>query len=205
MSSYPICNGNRCNKVVLKTTRNKNVKFKIINIRTGCQSIGDFYYSENLNWAAQNLRLGHMRPVGRGLDIAALVIREGLQGGTPVGLPSAFLHKKTVFTVFAFTFAYRVVWINSCIFVCLPYWIWKMAIIIFHRYFVFITPLFCYNFSPIELYSCISFESRQFFKGIFYLKQINVITVAPLERRTGGNCPPLNPALNACWTHFIFT
>ena len=80
--------------MVLKNTRNKNVKFKIINIKTGCQSIGDFYYNENLNWATQSLRLGHMRPVSRGLDIAALVIREGLQGGTPVGLPSAFLHKK---------------------------------------------------------------------------------------------------------------
>jgi len=28
-----------------------------------------------------------------------LVVHEGLQGGTPVGLPSVFLHKKTVFTV----------------------------------------------------------------------------------------------------------
>jgi len=46
--------------VALKTTCIKNVKFKIIKIRTGCQ------YGEHLNWAAQNLRLG------RGLDIAAL-------------------------------------------------------------------------------------------------------------------------------------
>jgi len=72
MRSNPICNGNRRDKVVLNTTRNKNVKFKIINVRTGCQYIGDFYYSDKLNWAAQNLRLGHMRPVGRGLDIADL-------------------------------------------------------------------------------------------------------------------------------------
>jgi len=35
-------------------------------IRTGCQYVGYFYYSEHLNWAAQNLRLG------RGLDIADL-------------------------------------------------------------------------------------------------------------------------------------
>jgi len=35
-------------------------------IRTGCQYVGYFYYSEHLNWAAQNLRLG------RGLDIAVL-------------------------------------------------------------------------------------------------------------------------------------
>jgi len=59
--------------VALKTTSIKNVKFKIIKIRTGCQYMGYFYYySEKLNWAAQNLRLGHMRPVGRGLDIAGL-------------------------------------------------------------------------------------------------------------------------------------
>jgi len=68
-----------------------------------------------------------------------LVVREGVQGGTPVGLPSAFLHKKTVFTVFTFTFAYRVLRMNSCIFVCLPYWFWKMAIIISHRYFAHVT------------------------------------------------------------------
>ena len=37
--------------------------FMVIKIRTGCH-VGYFYYSENLNWPAQNLRLGH------GLDIA---------------------------------------------------------------------------------------------------------------------------------------
>jgi len=42
----------------------KNVKFKIIKIRRACQYIGYFTYSEKLNWAAQNLRLGHMRPAG---------------------------------------------------------------------------------------------------------------------------------------------
>jgi len=56
-------------KVALRTTCIKNVKFKIIKIRTSCQYIGYFYYSENLNWATQNLRLGHMRPTGLGLDI----------------------------------------------------------------------------------------------------------------------------------------
>jgi len=44
----------------------KNVEFKVIKIRKGCRYVGYFYYSENLNWAAQNLRLG------RGLDIADL-------------------------------------------------------------------------------------------------------------------------------------
>ena len=44
----------------------KNVKFKVIKIKKGCQYVGYFYYSENLNWAAQNFRLG------RGLDIADL-------------------------------------------------------------------------------------------------------------------------------------
>ena len=40
--------------------------------RTGCQYVGYFYYSDNLNWAARNLRLGRMRPEGCGLDIAGL-------------------------------------------------------------------------------------------------------------------------------------
>ena len=62
--SNPICNGNRRDKVTLRTTCIKNVKIKIIKIRTGFQYVGYFYYSENLNWGAQNLRLG------RGLDIA---------------------------------------------------------------------------------------------------------------------------------------
>jgi len=44
----------------------KNVKFKIIKTRTGCQYVGYFYYSENLNWVAQN-----PEPC-RGLDIGSL-------------------------------------------------------------------------------------------------------------------------------------
>jgi len=48
----PNCNGNRRDKVFLRTTCIKNVKFKIIEIRTGCQYVGYFYYSQNLNWAA---------------------------------------------------------------------------------------------------------------------------------------------------------
>jgi len=46
------CNGNRRDKVALRTTCIKNVKFKIIEIRTGCEYVGYFYYSVNLNWAA---------------------------------------------------------------------------------------------------------------------------------------------------------
>jgi len=42
-------------KVVLRTTCIKNVKFKIIKVRTGCQYVVYLYYSENLNWTAQNL------------------------------------------------------------------------------------------------------------------------------------------------------
>jgi len=53
-------------KMSLRTTCIENVKLKIVKIRTGCQYVGCFYYSENLNWAAQNLRLG------RGLDVAVL-------------------------------------------------------------------------------------------------------------------------------------
>ena len=65
MRSNPNCNGDRRDKVALRTTCTKNVKFKIIKIRTGCQYVGYFYCSEILNWAVQNLRLS------RGLDIAA--------------------------------------------------------------------------------------------------------------------------------------
>jgi len=64
---YAYGNGNRRDKVPLRTTCIKNVKFKIIKTTTGCQYVGYFYYSENLNWAAQNPRLG------RGLDMADLV------------------------------------------------------------------------------------------------------------------------------------
>ena len=64
--SKPNCNGNRHDKMALKTTCIKNVKFKIVKMRTSCQNIGYFYHSENLNWAAQN------RWLGRGLDIAGM-------------------------------------------------------------------------------------------------------------------------------------
>jgi len=60
--------------MTLKTTCIKHVKFKIIKIGTSSQYIGNFYYCENLKWAAQNLQLSHMRPMGRGLDIADLGI-----------------------------------------------------------------------------------------------------------------------------------
>jgi len=39
-------------KMALGTTCIENVKLQIIKIRTGCQYVGCFYYSENLNWAA---------------------------------------------------------------------------------------------------------------------------------------------------------
>jgi len=40
---------------------------RFVKVRTSCQYVGFFYYSENLNWAAQNTRLGSW------LDIAELV------------------------------------------------------------------------------------------------------------------------------------
>jgi len=47
----------------------------------------------------------------------------------------------------------------------------------------------------IYLHSYIACESQSL-KGVFYLKQIFVITGGPLERRARGNCPPpLNPDL----------
>jgi len=57
--SNPNCNGNVRDKVALKTTCIKNIKFKIIKISTGCQYIGYFSYSENLNWATCGPRVGH--------------------------------------------------------------------------------------------------------------------------------------------------
>jgi len=50
-----------------------------------------------------------------------------------------------------------------------------------------------------DLYSCITSES-QFFKGVFYLKQIFIITGCPLGVRGLGqlpHLPPLDPALSA--------
>ena len=66
MRSNPNCNGNRRDKVALKTTRVKNVKFNIVKRSTGCQYAGYFYESKNLYWAVQN------PPLGRGLDMAVL-------------------------------------------------------------------------------------------------------------------------------------
>jgi len=52
------CNGNRCDKVALRTICIKNVKFKIVKIKTGCKYVGYFYCSEHLTWATQNLGCG---------------------------------------------------------------------------------------------------------------------------------------------------
>ena len=62
--------------MALRITCNKNVKFKIIRIRKGCQYVGYFNYSEHLNWTARNLRLG------RGLDIAGIGVAKGGRSGT---------------------------------------------------------------------------------------------------------------------------
>ena len=42
----------RRDKVALRTNCIKNVKFKIIKKRPGCQCVGYLYYSENLHWTA---------------------------------------------------------------------------------------------------------------------------------------------------------
>ena len=52
------------------------------------------------------------------------------------------------------------------------------------------------------LVSLLNHQSRQFFKRTFYLKQINVITGAPLERRARGNCP-CSPPLIRTWEKHI--
>jgi len=61
---------------VIKRHCVKNVKFKIIKTRTGCQSyVAYLCRCEKLNWAAQNTQLG------RGLDIAGLnELREWSRG-----------------------------------------------------------------------------------------------------------------------------
>jgi len=48
----PNSNGSTRDKVALKIICIKNAIYKMIITRTGCQYIGYFYYSENLNWAA---------------------------------------------------------------------------------------------------------------------------------------------------------
>jgi len=59
-------------KMALRTTCIENVKLNIIKIRTSCQYVGSFHYSENLNWAAQNLWLACMWPSSHRLDIDVL-------------------------------------------------------------------------------------------------------------------------------------
>ena len=49
-----------------------------------------------------------------------------------------------------------------------------------------------------ELYSCIASESRKFFKRVFYLKQINFITGAPLQRGARGNFPRCPSLIRPC-------
>jgi len=53
---------NRHDKAALRTTCIKNDKFKMIKTRTGCQYVGYFYHSENINKAAQNSLLGCSGP-----------------------------------------------------------------------------------------------------------------------------------------------
>jgi len=66
------CDGNRRDKLALRTTSIKNVTFKIIKTRTSSPYLGYFYYSVNLNWTAQSPQLSRMRPAGLGLDISDL-------------------------------------------------------------------------------------------------------------------------------------
>jgi len=53
--------------MVLRTTCIKNVKFKIIKIRSGREYLGPlgyFYHNENFNWGTKKLRLGRMQSAG---------------------------------------------------------------------------------------------------------------------------------------------
>jgi len=60
----PNWNGNRRDKVALRTTCIKNVKFKIIKTRTVLSVCRIFLLQRKLNWAAQNLQPGTMRTAG---------------------------------------------------------------------------------------------------------------------------------------------
>jgi len=64
--------------MALKITCIKNVKFKIIKIKTGCQYIENFHCCENPKVGRTNLRLGHMWPIGCRLDIAGLKVCSSL-------------------------------------------------------------------------------------------------------------------------------
>ena len=61
----------RRDKVALRTTCIKNVKFKIIK-KDRLSVVRILLLQRNLKWAARNLRLGRMRPAGSWLDIADL-------------------------------------------------------------------------------------------------------------------------------------
>jgi len=63
------------------------------------------------------------------------VVREGLQGGTRIGLLSVFFfHKYNIFTAIVFT--HRVLLINSWISVHFPCWFSKITTVISHSHFV---------------------------------------------------------------------
>ena len=70
--SNPNCNGNRRDKVALRTT---SIIFKIIKIRTDCRYVAYFCHSENLNWAAQKSSPGSHEARGSGLDTADVTRR----------------------------------------------------------------------------------------------------------------------------------
>ena len=66
--SNPNCHGNRRDKVAPRTTCIKNVKFKIIEIRTGCQYVDTFTTTkpngqcQTFDWATCGPRVGHSWP-----------------------------------------------------------------------------------------------------------------------------------------------
>jgi len=66
-----ICNRDRCDKVALRTTCTKNVKLKIIKIRTGCQHVLPPQQKPNLDCTKPSTR-SH---VAHGLDIAVITLQ----------------------------------------------------------------------------------------------------------------------------------
>ena len=52
----------------------------------------------------------------------------------------------------------------------------------------------------IELNSCVACESQQFFKQVFYLKDINFMMGGPLASGSPGQLPPWRPPLIRPWS-----
>jgi len=93
----------------------KNLKFKIIKIRTGYQYAWYFNYSEQLNRAEQNLQLDCMWPAGRRLDIGGLACTFIYMTEDPK--KQQWLHQHLLVAVFKGNAA------SASMLICMAYWL----------------------------------------------------------------------------------